>query len=95
VDFSVFNHLPFSEIAIGKILYLLLSKASYIERAERIETSCSADLPPNIKAIFILEFDTLIILSDNSTIRKILKAIITGFIELLFSKYNTIFYSEK
>jgi hypothetical protein len=34
-----------------------------------METSCSADLPPNIKAIFSLDFDTLIILSDNSSLK--------------------------
>src|SRR5262249_33579193 len=42
------SHLPCLGIATGSISYFFLSIASMIAAAERMETSCSPDLPPKI-----------------------------------------------
>jgi hypothetical protein len=42
------SHFPSRVIAIGRTSYFFRSIASITEAAERIETSCSLDLPPKI-----------------------------------------------
>ena len=40
------SHFPVREMAIGTTSYFFLSIASITEAAERVDISCSPDLPP-------------------------------------------------